>query len=70
MQPSSCTQIEAEPGNGEVAGELIPRDAKALRTEEMSLGVVMIPHLCERWLSKPQGLPSGVWTGHKKPTKI
>jgi len=54
-------------GKGEVAGEDIPRDARTLRTEETLLAVVVIMHLCARWLSNPQGEPSGVWTGHKKP---
>jgi len=54
-------------GKGEVAGEDTPRDARTLRTEEVLLDVVVIMHLCARWLSNPQGEPSGVWTGHRKP---
>jgi len=67
MQPSSCTHIVAVWGKGEVAGEETPSDARTFRTEETLLAVVVIMHLCARWLSNPQGEPSGVWTGHKKP---
>lgn len=67
MHPSSCTHIVAARGKGEVAGEDIPREDRTFRTDDTLLGVVVILHLCAKWFSKPQGEPSGVWTGHKNP---
>ena len=52
--------IVADRGSGVVAGELTPRVANNLLIEEVLLIVVVILHLCARWLSSPQGEPSGV----------
>lgn len=70
MHPSNWIHVVADEGRDAVAGEVTPRETSVFRIEDVSEIAVVIRHLCVRWFKRPQGLPSGVCTGHKKPTEV
>mmetsp|Transcript_110306 Transcript_110306/g.296035 ORF Transcript_110306/g.296035 Transcript_110306/m.296035 type:complete len:283 (-) Transcript_110306:318-1166(-) len=75
-QPSSMTQQNWPCGYTEGlrlldgSGVSMPRPASTAPTALVAssgAGLTTALHMCAMWFSRPQGVPSGVCTGHRKP---
>ena len=53
-------------GRGPPSG-VIPRETNSLGRWAVEGVTVVTRQAAAKWLSKPQGAPSGVWTGQRNP---
>jgi hypothetical protein len=67
MRPSNCTHIFWLPFTEGAIGSVIPWATSKVGMRDTARGEVTMRHVRDRWLSRPHGDPSGVWTGHRKP---